>query len=324
MATRCAWRLLVRPSTAAASCHAGLWQAQASLVDRDNGSNQPGSQPALLRTISAAAVATPPSLKSRCFSTAGEEALGATSRDEREDARKEESSDGVKARLLSAAMNHVKAHGWTQAAIVAGAKDIGLSPAIGGVLERGESELVEYHIERQNEDFVGKLQGMAEELHGMRMQQKMFTAVKMRLEMNIPHIDAWPQALGVLAQPHNAPHALTLLTNLVDDIWYALGDKSVDMNWYTKRGLLAGVYVSTELYMLTDSSPDFYDTWEALQRRLDDVHAAGGAARELSRRLEQMFSNAGHSSQGASKPHTDGEPKAPSSTQSTNEPHKAT
>jgi hypothetical protein len=45
--------------------------------------------------------------QSRCFSTAGEEALGATSRDEREDARKEESSDGVKSRLLSAAMSHV-------------------------------------------------------------------------------------------------------------------------------------------------------------------------------------------------------------------------
>jgi hypothetical protein len=39
-----------------------------------------------------------------------------------------------------------KAHGWTQAAIVAGAKDIGLSPAIGGVLERGESELVEVSV----------------------------------------------------------------------------------------------------------------------------------------------------------------------------------
>jgi hypothetical protein len=40
---------------------------------------------------------------------------------------------------------------------------------------------------------------MAEELHGMRMQQKMFTAVKMRLEMNIPHIGN--TNIGPLARP---------------------------------------------------------------------------------------------------------------------------
>lgn len=33
--------------------------------------------------------------------------------------------------------------------------------------------------------------------------------------------------------------------------------------------------MATDLYMLTDTSPGFQDTWEALERRLADVHAAG-------------------------------------------------
>jgi ubiquinone biosynthesis protein COQ9 len=40
------------------------------------------------------------------------------------------------------------------------------------------------------------------------------------------------------------------------------------------------VYVATELYMLTDYSPGYEDTWRALDRRLADVAAVGtlGAA----------------------------------------------
>ena len=35
--------------------------------------------------------------------------------------------------------------------------------------------------------------------------------------------------------------------------------------------MLAGVYCSTELLMLTDSSPGYSETWEALDRRLADM-----------------------------------------------------
>lgn len=65
------------------------------------------------------------------------------------------------------------------------------------------------------------------------------------------------------------------LAQITDDVWHAAGDKSTDYNWYTKRGLLAGVYTATELYMLTDYSPEFADTWDVLDRRLQDVMTIG-------------------------------------------------
>ncbi len=65
------------------------------------------------------------------------------------------------------------------------------------------------------------------------------------------------------------------LAQITDDVWHAAGDKSTDYNWYTKRGLLAGVYTATELYMLTDYSPGFADTWDVLDRRLKDVMTIG-------------------------------------------------
>jgi ubiquinone biosynthesis protein COQ9 len=53
------------------------------------------------------------------------------------------------------------------------------------------------------------------------------------------------------------------------------GDKSTDMSWYSKRATLAAVYTATELFMLTDVSPDFEDTWAFLDRRLSDAAEAG-------------------------------------------------
>lgn len=93
--------------------------------------------------------------------------------------------------------------------------------------------------------------------------------------------DTWPQALAIQAHPAHAAIALQQRAELVDNIWHACGDTSTDYNWYTKRGLLAAVYAATELFILTDYSPGYADTWRALDRRLADVKRLGGAATEV-------------------------------------------
>jgi rpsU-divergently transcribed protein len=52
--------------------------------------------------------------------------------------------------------------------------------------------------------------------------------------------DNWTQALAIHTSPGSLPSAIRQVSQLVDDIWYAAGDKSADLNWYTKRALLAG------------------------------------------------------------------------------------
>ena len=57
----------------------------------------------------------------------------------------------------------------------------------------------------------------------------------------------------------------------VDLIWYAVGDKSADFNFYTKRALLAGVISATSLFWINDESEDSVDSWQFLDRRIADV-----------------------------------------------------
>jgi hypothetical protein len=43
---------------------------------------------------------------------------------------------------------------------------------------------------------------------------------------------------------------LYLALQLVDSLWHFAGDKSTDMNWYSKRLSLLAIYKSTELAMM--------------------------------------------------------------------------
>lgn len=128
------------------------------------------------------------------------------------------------------------------------------------------------------------------------MTQRVKEGLKLRLQMIAPYIgtkyvsllatshkpltcmpgaDTWAQAVSIRSQPRNVSATFEHLGQITDDVWHAAGDKSTDYNWYTKRGLLAGVYTATELYMLTDYSPGFADTWDVLDRRLKDVMTMG-------------------------------------------------
>ena len=75
----------------------------------------------------------------------------------------------------------------------------------------------------------------------------------------------------LFALPVYAADGARALWETADTIWTALGDRSEDLNWYTKRATLSGVYSATLLYWLGDQSPEYAATWSFLDRRIEDV-----------------------------------------------------
>jgi ubiquinone biosynthesis protein COQ9 len=77
-----------------------------------------------------------------------------------------------------------------------------------------------------------------------------------------------------MSLPQNVGSSVGELARLVDEMWFLAGDKSVDFSWYTKRATLSAVYASTgsfliamlslEVFMTTDNSENFQDTWGIL------------------------------------------------------------
>ena len=109
----------------------------------------------------------------------------------------------------------------------------------------------------------------------MKIHEKVALGVKTRLSMEIPYVNTWNEAMALGILPPNISKTTAHLWRLVDDIWFISGDRSTDLNFYSKRSLLLGVYASTELFMLTDKSKNFIETWKFLDRRIEEAVGAG-------------------------------------------------
>lgn len=174
------------------------------------------------------------------------------------------------ARVLQASLRHVIRLGWSEGAMIAGARDAGLSPAIVGSFPRKEASLVEFFMDECLQNLIDRID-TGEELQNLAPSERISKLVRMRLEMQAPYISKWPQALSIQAHPSNVATSFKQRAMLLDEIWHAAGDDGSDIDWYVKRTVLGGIYSTTEIYMLTDSSPDFRDTWAFLDNRVKDA-----------------------------------------------------
>jgi ubiquinone biosynthesis protein COQ9 len=196
--------------------------------------------------------------------------------------------EAMRAQILENALVHVPFDGWTERALMAGAKDAGLAPALAlDAFPGGVPDAIDYAAERADHAMTATLEKM-KGIAKMRVRERIAAAIRVRLELSAPHREAIQRSLAVLALPHNVPLGLKILWRTVDAIWYAAGDTSTDFNFYTKRGLLAGVYSATLVYWLNDTSPEFGDTWSFLERRLDEVLRIPKLFGSLRQRLERI------------------------------------
>ncbi len=182
--------------------------------------------------------------------------------------------------LLLATLPNVAFDGWSLQALRAGAQMTGHDWATARrAFPDGVPELVEHFSDWADRQMLAALS--THDLAAMRVRDRIRLAVRLRLEILAPHQEAVRRMLSWLALPQNTGLGVELLLRGVDAMWHAAGDTATDANWYTKRGLLAGVFSATTLYWLNDYSEDFRDTWDFLDRRIDDVMRIGRATSNL-------------------------------------------
>jgi len=77
--------------------------------------------------------------------------------------------------------------------------------------------------------------------------------------------------LALQTNPRELKHVLESKSTIADTIWRFAEDDSTDMTWYTRRGILIGIYSAAEVYMITDKSSDFIDTFNFVEERLKEM-----------------------------------------------------
>lgn len=195
--------------------------------------------------------------------------------------------DAVREAIIDATLPHVPFDGWTQAALQQGAVDAGHDKVMAlRVFPGGPVEAVEFWSHLADRRMLTALE--QRDLAAMKVRERIATAIRVRLEQTAQHREAVRRALSLLAMPLNAGKGPALLWRTVDAIWYAAGDTATDFNYYTKRGLLAGVYSATLLCWLEDRSEGFATTWSFLDRRISEVMRVPQALGSLRNRLEGL------------------------------------
>ncbi|WP_114965916.1 COQ9 family protein [Alkalilacustris brevis] len=171
--------------------------------------------------------------------------------------------------LLDAILPHVAFDGWSQAAFRAAIADSGVPAPVAHMLcPRGAVDLALAWHERGDRVMLERL--AATDLGALRIRDRIALAVRLRIEAAEDR-EAVRRGVTLFALPPYAADGARAIWNTADRIWNALGDTSDDINWYSKRSILSGVYSSTVLYWLGDQSAGYQATWAFLDRRIEDV-----------------------------------------------------
>jgi ubiquinone biosynthesis protein COQ9 len=208
--------------------------------------------------------------------------------------------DAARDAVLDAMLIHVEFDGWSAAAIKMGAADSNVSAELaalafprGGVdaamafHRRGDRAMAAAliaQIERRAaaaDAFAADHAPAPAPAHDgdqdgeaakpMSIREKCTFAVRTRLELVEDARGAVRRGASLFALPIHVADGARAIWGTADAIWTAMGDESVDINRYTKRGTLAGVYSATLLFWLADESEGRAETWAFLDRRITDV-----------------------------------------------------
>lgn len=171
--------------------------------------------------------------------------------------------------LIEAALPHVAFDGWGPEAFRAAVADSGTDPAIARqICPRGAVDLAVGYHRLGDQRMIAALEQA--DLDGLRFRDKVAEAIRLRLAA-VDDKEAVRRGTTLFALPHMAPEGARLIWGTADAIWTALGDTANDVNWYTKRATLSGVYGAVVLYWLGDDSVGGQATDAFIDRRIDDV-----------------------------------------------------
>jgi ubiquinone biosynthesis protein COQ9 len=193
--------------------------------------------------------------------------------------------DPERAIVIDALLPQVAFDGWTGKALRQALAALGQDPDDAPLIfPNGTGEMIETYCALADE----RMAAGAGDLSALRLPARVRALIALRLEQNRSNKEAIRRALSWMALPTNLRMGARTVAATVDAIWHAAGDQAADFSWYTKRGILAGVYSSTLLYWLLDASDEDAETLAFLDRRLENVGQIG----KLRRTAEARFNAA--------------------------------
>lgn len=181
--------------------------------------------------------------------------------------------------------------GWTREAVANAAADAGADPDVAVyAFPGGAMDMIEAWVRHVDAAMIRAFP--AEALAGLPMHKRVRRLLQFRLDAISGQDEALRRALAIMAMPQNAARAMRLGWQSADTMWRLAGDTAADINHYTKRAILAGIYAATLAIFVDDRSVGKAETLAFLDRRLAGVARIEKAKARLRANSEQYFSPA--------------------------------
>ena len=178
--------------------------------------------------------------------------------------------DEVRAALAPILPRHAAFDGWRREAVTMAAEQCGIDAGIAALaFPGGAMEMIDAWFESIDSRMREALP--QEKLATLSIRMRITALVETRLTLLARDREALRRAQAVMAMPRNAAAAARLGWRAADVMWRAAGDETTDLNHYTKRLTLAGVYAATLLVFVDDESEDWAETRAFLARRIEGV-----------------------------------------------------
>lgn len=180
------------------------------------------------------------------------------------------SLDDLKDKVLQAALPRVEFHGWSLRLLNEAGAEAGADDAqVAALYPRGPADLVVQYSSDCDRQMNERL--AAHDLSKLKIRERAILAVRTRIDVAAQYKMAAKRAAAFFTFPLNAADGVQCLARTSDAMWVAMGDKSADFSWYTRRATLGAVYSACLIYWFSDESEDLADTQAFIERRIADV-----------------------------------------------------
>lgn len=160
--------------------------------------------------------------------------------------------------------------GWSRAAVASAAQETRVDPDVAAyAFPGGAMDMIAAWIAHVDVAMAAALP--AESLAALPVHKRIRQLLRFRLGAITGQEEALRRALAVMAMPRNASRSLRLGWQSADAMWRLAGDTATDINHYTKRAILAGVYTATLAVFVDDRSEGKAETLAFLDRRLAGI-----------------------------------------------------
>tara|TARA_Y100001970_G_scaffold237794_1_gene298503 strand:- start:706 stop:1359 length:654 start_codon:yes stop_codon:yes gene_type:complete len=175
--------------------------------------------------------------------------------------------DRVKIDILYKLIDHTPFTGWSNETLKFCLDEAGILDSLEELFSNGIDDLTDLYISIADKKLEYDVKEL--DLNSKSIRERIKILLNLRLDFFESEKQVIKQIIGSDLITGPRLRSINRIGKSVDLIWRLAGDKSLDYNFYTKRIILSGVYVSTILFWLDVDSRD--DVSHFIDRRISNV-----------------------------------------------------